>query len=347
MTDRFTLPALTIAGLLLIAVPASAADFERAKTLYASASYEDALTELGAVEAAADGRASREEIEQYRALCFMALGKTTDAEMALQRLVTIKPAYKMSEADVSPRLVSMYRDVRRRVLPVMVKELYTRGKANIDAKQYTAAMNDFTQMIVLADDPDIADRAAMNDVKQLAQGFFRLAELEIANGGSRVAAAPAANEPAPGIPAALAGGLPMASSSQSSGGRGTASSPAPAGRTAPAARPTYQPAASSPAADRIYTESDRDVIPPTDLSRTIPEWRPPALLKSATLRGVLDIVISESGTVESAQLSQPISPYYDSNLLNAAKQWRFTPALLEGRPVKYRKTMTIVLRPVQ
>ena len=36
--------------MLLIAVPASAADFERAKTLYAAASYEDALTELVAVE---------------------------------------------------------------------------------------------------------------------------------------------------------------------------------------------------------------------------------------------------------------------------------------------------------
>jgi hypothetical protein len=36
------------------------------------------------VEVAADGCASREEIEQYRASGFMALGKTMDAELGFQ-----------------------------------------------------------------------------------------------------------------------------------------------------------------------------------------------------------------------------------------------------------------------
>jgi hypothetical protein len=86
---------------------------------------------------------------------------------------------------------------------------------------------------------------------------------------------------------------------------------------------------------------------PTELARIIPEWTPPQLLKNATLRGVLEIVINERGTVDTAILSQPISPYYDSSLLNAAKGWKYHARNGRRQSVKYRKVMTIVLRPLQ
>src|SRR5437868_3712126 len=131
MLKSSTLSAIVLAAALLFSFSAAAADLNAAKSLYASASFDEALAELRAVESAADGSASREDIEQYRALCYIALGKTVDARQALERLVNIKPAYTMSEADVSPKLVTMFHDVRRRQLPVIIRDLYARGKVSI------------------------------------------------------------------------------------------------------------------------------------------------------------------------------------------------------------------------
>lgn len=360
-----TLSAMVVAGTLLFSGPTLAADLNAAKSLYASASFDEALAELRAVETAADGTASREEIEQYRALCYIALGKTSEARQALERLVNIKPAYTMSERDVSPKLVTMFHEVRRRELPVIVRDLYARGKVNIDAKRFTAAQAEFAQMLALIDDRDLLDRSMLSDMKTLAEGFMTLASIEQANADARLAAATgtagAANEPAPGIPSAFAGGLPSAQNSQParsgapatrtpSVARGTVGT-APAEGAVTATSPSASPATSLPLpaapGPRIYTEADNEVVVPTELARIIPEWTPPQLLKNATLRGVLEIVINERGTVDTAILSQPISPYYDSSLLNAAKGWKYTPATVAGHPVKYRKVMTIVLRPLQ
>ena len=248
---------------------------------------------------------------------------------------------------------------------MIIRDLYARGKVSVDAKRFTAAQSEFAQMLALIDDRDVVERSMLSDMKTLAQGFMKLAEIEQANVDARLAAAPGTpggpNEPAPGIPSVFAGGLPSAQNAQpqrsgapptrsSSAARGTAgSAPAVGDATdaaAPASPATTRPLPSAPG-PRIYTEADPEVAFPVELSRVIPDWTPPALLKNATLRGVLEIVINERGTVDTAILTQPISPYYDSGLLNAAKTWRYTPASVDGRPVKYRKVMTIVLRPLQ
>jgi len=365
-----TLRLTAVAGLLLLvfALPSHAADLRAAKALYASASFDEALAELRAVENAADGTATREEIEQYRALCYIALDKNDDARQALERLVNIKPSYTMSATDVSPKLVAMFREVRQRELPVIVKDLYARGKVSIDAKRYTAAQAEFAQMLALIDDRDVFDRGTMSDMKTLAQGFIKLAELEQANADARLASAVTGtsgtvNSPAPGIPSAMAAGLPStqaqagrAGAAPSAGaGRGASAPPAASAGSTTAGSETVAPEDAPPpprpapaaVSSRVYTEADDDVALPVELSRFIPEWTPPTLLKNATLRGVLEIVINERGTVDTATLTQPLSPYYDSSLLNAAKGWKFTPAMLGGRPVKFKKVMTIVLRPLQ
>jgi tetratricopeptide (TPR) repeat protein len=366
MSKLSTLRATAVASMLLFsfALPARAADMRAAKNLYAAAAFDDALAELRAVEAAADGTASREEIEQYRALCYIALNKNVEARQALERLVNIKPSYAMSETELSPKLVTMFRNVRQRELPVIIKDLYARGKVSIDARRYTAAQAEFAQMLALIDDRDVLDRATMGDMKTLAQGFMKLAELEQANADARLAASAVgtsgtANQPAPGIPSSMAAGLPSTQAAQraaaqasgsGAGGRGAAPSAnasQPGSQPAQDASPTTAVTPTPALLSRIYTEADEEVALPVELSRVVPEWTPPPLLKNATLRGVMEIVINERGTVDTAVLTQPISPYYDSSLLNAAKGWKYTPATVNGRPVKFKKVMTIVLRPLQ
>src|SRR6185503_2392006 len=69
---------------LFLAAPAGAApDLANVRELYASASYAEALEVLGSLESTDN----TEVIEQYRALCLLGLGRTADAEKALERIV--------------------------------------------------------------------------------------------------------------------------------------------------------------------------------------------------------------------------------------------------------------------
>jgi outer membrane biosynthesis protein TonB len=40
----------------------------------------------------------------------------------------------------------------------------------------------------------------------------------------------------------------------------------------------------------------------------------------------------------------PVSPRYDRAAVDAARSWRYQPALIDGRPVRYRKVVQISIR---
>src|SRR6266550_1292793 len=75
-----------------------------ARDLYTAAAYDDALAMLNGLRGAdrrpEDGRA----IEQYRALCLLALGRTDEATGAMQAIVAAAPSYHLSETEASPRV---------------------------------------------------------------------------------------------------------------------------------------------------------------------------------------------------------------------------------------------------
>src|SRR5262245_33504058 len=108
-------------------------DLTAARELYASGDYEQALTRLSK---ASDDKAA-DEIDKYRALCLLALGRTAETERSLQQLITRRPLFKMSETDVSPRLVTIFHDVRRRLLPGIAREMYGNAKLSFDQKKFT------------------------------------------------------------------------------------------------------------------------------------------------------------------------------------------------------------------
>ncbi|HEY7287592.1 MAG TPA: hypothetical protein VH497_19210 [Vicinamibacterales bacterium] len=97
---------------------------------------------------------------------------------------------------------------------------------------------------------------------------------------------------------------------------------------------------------KIYTIADQDVVPPVPLEQTIPQWVPPlGNFKYQEFSGSLEVVIDEAGLVTSAVMSQKLNVMYDQVLLSATKRWRYRPAYRNGKPVKYRKQINVVLRP--
>ena len=89
-------------------------------------------------------------------------------------------------------------------------------------------------------------------------------------------------------------------------------------------------------------------MPPVELQRPMPRWSPiNRLVAQSTYRGLIEIVIDERGAVEAAKMAKSVTPMYDDLLLQSARSWRYTPAKKDGKPVRYRQVLEIVLRPSQ
>ena len=117
--------------------------------------------------------------------------------------------------------------------------------------------------------------------------------------------------------------------------------PAASRATEPAAPP-----APMPAVPLIYNGADEGVAPPTSVSRRMPAWLPRnELEKRREFRGVLEVVVDETGGVTSVALGKSVHPDYDKQLLEAARTWRFRPATKDGQSVKFRMTIEVLLGP--
>jgi hypothetical protein len=111
--------------------------------------------------------------------------------------------------------------------------------------------------------------------------------------------------------------------------------PAPVPEPAPVAAPM-------PAPRSIYGGLETGIAPPVVLRQTLPPF--PRDLVSRR-EGVLEVIISELGEVESAIMRTPINPRYDQIVLTAARTWKYEPATLNGKPVRFRKVIAIAMKP--
>jgi tetratricopeptide (TPR) repeat protein len=286
------------------AAPAAPEDsLASARDLYAAAAYEDALLVLNRLRAGGVLPGEAPVIEQYRAFCLLALGRSADAEQAIANLVTTDPLFEPSQ-EVSPRIRTAFADVRRRMLPGIVQNTYAVAKAAYDQKNFVAAAGGFRRVLEVLNDPDVAAAAAqppLSDLKTLAAGFHDL---------SAAAAAPPPPPPPP---------------------------PAPAPAPAPEA---VQPAV--PAPPRVYGIEDTSVVPPIAIKQALPPF---PMRGAMPPHGAIEVVIDESGKVETAVMRIPLAAVYDRQAVNAARSWEYRPATLNGVPVKYRKVIQITVRP--
>jgi len=171
--------------------PAIAQDaLGRAKELYLSAAYDDALSVLSAYHPA-PGETS--EVAEYRAFCYLALGKVDDATKAIEEIVEANPLFQPPEGLVSPRVQEAFHSVRRRVLPSIVRQTYVDAKAAFDRSDVDAAAKGFERVATLLADGDIGTAGDLSDLRLLSKGFAELIQRRQADA---VRPAPAEVQPA-------------------------------------------------------------------------------------------------------------------------------------------------------
>jgi protein TonB len=117
-----------------------------------------------------------------------------------------------------------------------------------------------------------------------------------------------------------------------------ASAPPPAPVAAVVVAPPPPPA---PVAPKIYSGGETGVVPPVVVNQSLPSFPGQVIIPRS---GKLEIVIDESGSVESAVMRESVSQTYDAMVLSATRAWRYRPATANGTPVKFRKTVQITIK---
>ncbi|HEV3215370.1 MAG TPA: TonB family protein [Vicinamibacterales bacterium] len=298
-----------VASMAVLTPRASAAQdpLAAARDLYAAAAYEDALAALEHLPAT-NAPADRFAINQYRAFCLLALGRTAEAEQAIESVLSDRPLYHPSAAEASPRLRSAFTAVRQRMLPAIAQDKYKQAKKAFDEKDFAAAEAGFGQVLNTLADPDLSGAAArppLADLATLAAGFRDLSARSVAAAleAARAQAAKAAKEEPP---------APL---------------PVPAG----------------PPVKRIFSAGEPNVVLPVTVRQDFPAY--PRDGASIAPQGSVEIVIDETGVVESAIIRSSMNARYDQIVLGATKNWRYQPATLGGAPVKFRKMIAISVKP--
>jgi tetratricopeptide (TPR) repeat protein len=271
---------------------------QAAEALYASAAYDEALVVLQRLEQAAPTPGELRVINQQRALCLLALGRTADAEQAIAAVVNADPLFRPDATTTSPRIRAAFRDVRTKLLPELVAREYVEARRLYDDKAWPEAAAAFERVLSLATDADLTEdqKAALEDKRLLADGFAKLAH------AAATPPPPPAPEPEPEAPA-----------------------PPPA-----------------PVVDytAVFDGSSAGVVAPVTLRQDIPRWNHPSL-PMPKAAGTLEVIVSPEGVIERATLTHPITAFYDRQLLEATRNWRYRPATLDGHTVRFRKLIRI------
>jgi TonB family protein len=273
-----------------------------ARQLYGEAAYEEALAMLDRLKLTSlNGEA--QAVEQYRALCLLALGRGGDAEKAIEAVIESNASYMPDPVTTSPRVQAAFRDVRRKLLPRIAQQRYVSAKSAFDRKDYWSALEGFDSALTLIGPPDEGLEGNLLELRSLIVGFRDLARAA----------------------------MPV-----------TSSATAVAQKSVEDVLPPPPP----PPRREFYGPSDKDVVPPVAINQRMPRWtgQPLAMLNDSNRNGIIEVNIAVNGVVESAVLRQQTGTYYDQELLDAAREWKYSPATRSGTPVKYRKVIQFTIQ---
>jgi hypothetical protein len=245
------------------------------------------------------------EAQQYKALCMLALGRAQDATGAVELLVSAAPTFEPSAEDVPPRFVTLVSEAKKKLLPGIARKAFNEGREQFKSGDREAALKKFDLVVTLTSSPGFKESTDAEDLRTLASGFIELAN---------------ATAPQPA--------------------RADAKAPA----SAPASTPAPTPAPQAPAvAEAATTQTAAEVIQPVVVRQTIPPV-PSGISGLGSPTASVRVEIGADGKVVSASMQQPSHPLYDRLVLQAAREWLYSPALLNGRPVPSEKVVTIQLR---
>src|SRR5262245_41405262 len=181
----------------------------RAKDLYASAAYDDALAVLDQLKLDSTSP-DLVEAGQYRAFCLLALGRSEEGRKAIAGIVEADPLFQPADSQMSPRLVVVFRDVRKQLLPRIVQQSYSEAKVAFDRKEMEAAAIGFDRVLLLLNDPDLPASSGTTDLRMLATGFRDLSKVAPPPPPPMAVAAPPPSS-SPGAKPAGASGPPRTS----------------------------------------------------------------------------------------------------------------------------------------
>jgi TonB family protein len=295
---------------------AGASPLARAKELYLSADYDQALSLLEGI-LGEGAPASAAEAAQYRIFCLLALDRGDDAKKAIEALVAADPFFRPSD-QASQRIRTIFQDTRKAMLPALVQRRCGRESG---IRQEGSAVRETVRS---------GARAARGSGSEDDAGTDRSPD-----GRHRV--------PRPG----QSGGR-AAARAGTRGGRTTTRSRPAAAAPAPASQATIVPPPDGSPNAPILVRSPDSITPPVPIFQQLPQWVPTKLADRAmAFSGTLVITIDERGNVSSAEIQRSIHPQYDAELLKIAKTWRFKPAMRNGTPTTFEKIVEIQLKPTR
>ena len=112
---------------------------------------------------------------------------------------------------------------------------------------------------------------------------------------------------------------------------------------APAPTPTPTPEPPPPPPPPKVTTISEDTEPPVPISQGRPSPPPEFVAAGEDAVVVVKFEVTESGSVANARIVKG-HPLLDAVVLAAVRSWKFKPAMSQGRPVAYPKTVKIPFR---
>lgn len=181
---------------------------EPVRGLYAAADYEAALSALVQLKASAPA-GSMLEIDRYRVLCLVALGRSAEADGVIERIVTDHPTYYPSATDVPPRVRAAFTQVRRRILPSVARALYAEGKTAFERQSLAEAVQKLEKALQVLEPADTKGQPELDDLRMLVAGFLDLSRRALVESVVDSKAAPAAAASSSRPSAAAADPIPV------------------------------------------------------------------------------------------------------------------------------------------
>jgi hypothetical protein len=332
MTRRMKRLLIVFAVLAFATAVAAEESLTAAKNLYESAAYEDALSALTRLQAStATGAPVAAQIDQYRAFCLFALGRTAEAQSVAESLIAKDPLLELDEGDASPRIVAMFADVRKRLLPGLTRDQYRAARAALDRKDFAAAESQLIRTRRMLEEAQKigASDETMGDLRVLVDGFLDLTRSAVE--------ARATNPRSQGTSAGVQAASPPTASSPAVSPSATGPSLAASAHAASTPKTPAQPL-------QVYDSSAADVLPPVALHQAMPAIPPGLATMLSTIHrsGALDVIIDQQGNVERAVMRESVHPIFDALVVEAARSWKYRPALKDDVAVRYLKTIAIV-----
>jgi TonB family protein len=344
--------ALLAAGFVALGTVVRAQDeLGGAKTLYVNASYEEALAILDKQAAAAGASGAKAaEINHYRALCFIALGRAADADNAIALSVAADPFAVPDTSELAPRVASVFNAARARLVPEVARAALADGRQLMQKGDAAEANRRFEAVTKLLSEPGLAGRADLSDLTLAATAFAELTKAQMAAAAAVVPAPQPVPPPAPAAepPAVVSAGAPATTSTPSAppaASRTTGSVQFPTTpRTAPAATTLRQPAPAG--ADAATPATPPGFLAAVPVSQSVPAWQPgTGIVSQLEFTGAVRVTIDATGKVTDAVMEPSVYPPYDRQILTAAREWIYRPATQNGKPVASQRLVEIVLRP--